>query len=302
MLSNQVEISIVVPVYNSARTITEFVERVKRAMQWGGLTYELILTDDFSSDNTWNEISNLCSVNAEIIGLRLDKNYGQWCSTLAGMSVATGRYIVTIDDDLEYDPFEINMLYKAITTKHYAVVFGMSEEKYPLQGKNRRLSKFRNGLLNALWNKPPSDSFKILERKFVFDDRGFAVGEPLDAFIKHRLAAKNWGHYQVSFSKRYAGNSGHSLAKKIKLFFVYSAYFSTNIKRNALIFSGLFLLLVFGTGVLLASHSLSDGLLFIPEFAICITGLINLYYTGALLSKPKRFPLYSIAGSINLKP
>jgi glycosyltransferase involved in cell wall biosynthesis len=143
------------------------------------------------------------------------------------MSVASGEYIVTIDDDLEYLPEDIITLYDYIKANNFHVVFGIAEEKYRLQGKNTRLAKGRTRLLNALWGKGVTDSFKIFKKELVFDADSFIVEEHFEAFIKHRLAQSFWGYTAVGYEARMAGSSNHTFLKKLKLFFLFTAqYFS----------------------------------------------------------------------------
>lgn len=72
-------------------------------MTQNGIAYELLLVDDFSSDDSWTTIKQLSAKYSQITGLKLAQNYGQWSATLAGMSKTKGQFIVTIDDDMEYD-------------------------------------------------------------------------------------------------------------------------------------------------------------------------------------------------------
>ena len=224
MESCNIDISVIVPVYNSAETISELASRIVSAMIRQKLAYEIILIDDCSADNSWAEIKKVCQINAQITGARLAINTGQWCASIAGIGRARGKYIVTIDDDLEYDPRDILKLYDTIISGNYQVVFGTADEKYHLQGKSRSLSRWRNNLLNALWNKGRTDSFKIFDRTLVFDKNAFLLKEHFEAFITHHLERKHWGYCSVNFNKRISGASNHTFIKKMKLFFLFTSH------------------------------------------------------------------------------
>lgn len=299
MSNNSIEISIVVPVYNSSLTILELVSRIQKALNPPGITYELILTDDCSPDESWQKISDVCRSHKEIIGLRLTKNYGQWFSTLAGMSVASGRYIVTIDDDLEYDPDDIIKLYQAIAHSGLSVVFGIAENKYRLQGKSLLFYNLINAFLNVIWNSQPRVSFKIMDRTLLYSDNAFIIQEPLDTFIAHNVNRNLWGSSQVKFGKRFAGKSNYSLAKKIKLFFIYSSYYVIHPFRWIAFYSALFFIIgIAGYCLFMAGHLSMYGQVAIL-IALLFTIMIALYYLSGALIRPARSSLYSIAESIN---
>jgi glycosyltransferase involved in cell wall biosynthesis len=299
MSNNLIEISIVLPVYNSSLTIRELVSRIQKALNPLGITYELILADDCSPDESWQKILDVCHSHKEVIGLRLSKNYGQWFSTLAGMSVASGRYIVTIDDDLEYDPDDIIKLYQTITYSRLSVVFGIAKNKYRLQGKSILFYNLINAFLNIIWNSQPRVSFKIIERILLYSDNDFIIQEPLDTFIAHNVNRDLWGYSQVKFGKRFAGKSNYSLAKKIKLFFIYSSYYVIHPFRWIAFYSALFFIIgINGYCLFLAGHLNMPGQVAIL-IALLFTMMIALYYLTGALIRSAQSSLYSIAESIN---
>ena len=74
------------------------------------VTYEIILIDDGSSDQSWNVIKQLKLKNPDIVGVKLRKNFGQHNALLCGVNLADANYIATIDDDLEQNPDDIDQL------------------------------------------------------------------------------------------------------------------------------------------------------------------------------------------------
>ena len=294
MSNSSVEISIVVPVYNSSPTIHELVSRIQAALSPLGITYEILLTDDCSTDDSWLKISNECQSHRNVIGLRLSQNYGQWFSTLAGLSASSGRYIVTLDDDLEYNPEDIVKLHNAILNSAHLVIFGSAKNKYELQGKNLLIYKCINAFLDVIWNSQPRVSFKMISRKLLFNENVFIVKEPIDTFIARHVTTDLWRTIQVTFDKRFSGKSNYSFSKKVKLFFIYSSYISSSPSRWIAFFSVLFFLVGFGgfylaaTGYLYTLSGLAIGvsLLFIV--------MIDLYYILMALIKPAQSSLYSI--------
>lgn len=120
---NQDLVSIVIPVFNESQNLAELVERVLKAC--GVLTqpYELILVDDGSRDNSRELIEKAVKENKNIIGVFLNRNYGQHNAVLAGFSKITGKYIVTLDADLQNPPEEIPKLVEKLQ-EGYDVVAG----------------------------------------------------------------------------------------------------------------------------------------------------------------------------------
>lgn len=224
LTKSDIEVSIVVPVYNASKSIEELVRRVEAAMSGHGISFELILTEDFSGDNSWEKILEQCNRHKWIVGLKLAANAGQWKATLVGMSKARGNYIVTIDDDLEYAPEDIITLYRTIKRNNFALVFGMAKQKYKLKGEKINISVFRNKFLNCFWRKPPTDSFKILTRNLVFYQGDFIPQVHFEAYIGGKINSTQIGYCEVSYHKRLHGQSNHSLLHKIRLFIVFSQH------------------------------------------------------------------------------
>lgn len=100
-----IEISIVVPVYEESHSLEELVSRIHEAL--GDESFEVILLDDGSKDGSWDEIKRLRSQYQWINGIRLQRNYGKSAALQTGFENVRGRYVVTLDGDLQDDPVEI---------------------------------------------------------------------------------------------------------------------------------------------------------------------------------------------------
>src|ERR1700744_1146015 len=108
---NKADISIVVPVYNSAETLRELYIRVNAVCITLQKKYQLIFVDDGSSDNSWNILEELKKQNpSDIIAVKLTKNFGQNNALLCGFNYCNGEVIITMDDDLQHPPEEITRL------------------------------------------------------------------------------------------------------------------------------------------------------------------------------------------------
>ncbi len=105
------KVSVVVPVYNEAACLKEFIQRTLDACRTLDKKFEIILTDDGSVDDSVNIIQEFSTANpGEVIGCILNRNYGQHAAIMAGFSLVSGELIVTIDADLQNPPEEIPKL------------------------------------------------------------------------------------------------------------------------------------------------------------------------------------------------
>ena len=118
-------LSVVVPVYRSEQTLRELVSRISSALQ--KYDFEIILVDDASGDGSWKEISSLAKENLNVFGIRLGRNSGQHGALLAGVRMAKFETTVTLDDDLQNPPEEIERLILGLK-QGVDVVYGVSSE------------------------------------------------------------------------------------------------------------------------------------------------------------------------------
>lgn len=118
-------LSIVVPVFRSEKTLNELVNRITNSIS--DKSVEIILIDDASGDGTWTTICSIARQNSMVTGIRLGRNSGQHGALLAGIRAAKFQTVVTLDDDLQNPPEEINKLIDALVPG-VDVVYGVSTE------------------------------------------------------------------------------------------------------------------------------------------------------------------------------
>ena len=97
-------VSVIVPVYNSSLMLKELCERILKIMKKLELAndFELIMINDASYDDSWNKICELAKNYNFILGINLKFNYGQHNAIMAGLNKCKGKFIITIDDDLQH--------------------------------------------------------------------------------------------------------------------------------------------------------------------------------------------------------
>jgi len=153
--------SVVVPVHNEELNINELINRLMAVMSHAGETFEIVIIDDGSEDNTWNTILAISEVNNKVKAIRLSRNFGQHHAITAGLKKCTGDWVVVMDGDLQDRPEVIpQLIYES--KKGYDVVF-----------------------VNRI-NRPESIRYKVLQRLFYF--------------ILKYLSGIKFNHSQANFS------------------------------------------------------------------------------------------------------
>jgi glycosyltransferase involved in cell wall biosynthesis len=291
-------ISVVVPVYNSQDIIEELCKRLEDALKrMCGDKYEIILVDDCSSDGVWTKIKNLAAQKPHITGHRLGNNFGQFMATLAGISKAKGSYVVTIDDDLEYDPADIQKLWDALHKNDYYLVFGIAPDKYRVKNINTMQASLRNKVINFLWQKFLTDSYKIFRRELFFKGDEFGSKLHFEAFVKHSLNERFVGYEQVKYQPRFAGTSNHTSWRKMKILFRYSIEYYKNPAVGFALFSYAFFLLLVLLDCLVwrgAKNGLPDLLIGLNILTVV---LIIFHYVSHIYRSTRRIPDYWIIES-----
>jgi glycosyltransferase involved in cell wall biosynthesis len=138
------DISIVIPLYNEEESLPELAEWIDRVMDSHRLSYEVIMIDDGSLDNSWETIRELKQNNSNIKGIRFRRNYGKSAALFCGFDAVKGDVVITMDADLQDSPDEIPELYRMIREEGYDLVSGWKKKRHdPLFTKNLP-SKFYN--------------------------------------------------------------------------------------------------------------------------------------------------------------
>ncbi|GAB3839442.1 glycosyltransferase family 2 protein [Hymenobacter jeollabukensis] len=122
--------SIVIPLLNEAESLPELTQWIRRVLQAHGLTYEVILIDDGSTDNSWEVIEELAATDATLRGIRFNRNYGKSAALDTGFRATRGRVVCTMDADLQDSPEELPELYRLITEEQYDLISGWKKKRF----------------------------------------------------------------------------------------------------------------------------------------------------------------------------
>ncbi len=138
------DLSIVVPLYNEEESLQELVSWIDKVTTTNQITYEVILIDDGSTDNSWSEILKLKKKYSAVKGVKFRRNYGKSAALNTGFDMAKGEVVMTMDADLQDSPDEIPEFFKMISEDGFDLVSGWKKKRHdPVFSKNLP-SKFFN--------------------------------------------------------------------------------------------------------------------------------------------------------------
>jgi glycosyltransferase involved in cell wall biosynthesis len=124
------DISVVVPLYNEDESLPELSAWIKRVMDENNHSYEIIMVDDGSTDNSWKVIQQLHEENPLIKGIKFQRNYGKSAALNEGFKLAKGDVVFTMDADLQDSPDEIPEMRKMLLEQGYDIISGWKKKRY----------------------------------------------------------------------------------------------------------------------------------------------------------------------------
>ncbi|MDD5571029.1 MAG: glycosyltransferase family 2 protein [Bacteroidales bacterium] len=124
------DISVVIPLYNEAESLKELTDSISVVMKNNSFSYEIILIDDGSNDNSWSIIGELSKSNQNIKGIKFRRNYGKSAALNVGFHDSLGEVVITMDADLQDSPDEIPELYRMVKKQGFDLVSGWKKKRY----------------------------------------------------------------------------------------------------------------------------------------------------------------------------
>jgi len=124
------DVSIIVPVFNEDESLPELCDWIVRVVHAEFLTYEIILVDDGSTDNSWHIIQTLRSANPHIKGIKFQRNYGKSAALNEGFRAAEGDVVITMDADMQDSPDEIPALRSMVLDEKFDLVSGWKKLRH----------------------------------------------------------------------------------------------------------------------------------------------------------------------------
>ena len=124
------DLSVVIPVYNEEESIRELTSWIEKVCAASGLSFEVLIIDDGSTDSSWKEIKELAEQKTFIKGIRFRRNYGKAAALHTAFTESSGDVVITMDSDLQDSPDEIPELYRMVKEDGYHLVSGWKKKRY----------------------------------------------------------------------------------------------------------------------------------------------------------------------------
>jgi glycosyltransferase involved in cell wall biosynthesis len=253
------ELSLVIPVYNEEESISELVSRVAQVMRELGLTYEVLIVDDGSTDSTAHIIAQHATQDSHVRGVYLARNYGQSTALQAGFDAAEADIIITLDGDLQNDPADIPMMLDLLEQESVDLVCGWRANRQDPVLRTA-VSQFANQIIGRLTRVRLHDygcSLKVYRRKIL--DRTRLYGE-MHRFLPALIAEVGGRSIEVKVQHhpRLRGKSKYSLDRTIRVFLdmLLLLFFRKYLQRPLHLFGGAGLVLS-SAGLLMLTYLVS---------------------------------------------
>lgn len=272
-------LSVIIPVYNSDRTIGRLVEHVLETLDRN--TIEIILINDSSRDQSERVCYELARRFEQVKFISLRRNFGEFNAVMCGLNHAEGDYCVMIDDDFQNPPAEILKLVDTAQQNGYDVVYSFYEQKQHSLFRNLG-SMLVNRLTTWLLEKPKDlylSSFKLIAQPVVKEIIRYKGPYPYIDGLIFRVT-RNVGRVQVSHNKREEGQSGYTLRKLTSLFL--TIVFGYSLKPLRLLTACGLLSIALACGIALLDSIL--WLIHTPFFVLNLPLVLLLFFSGLILT------------------
>ncbi|MGH8037797.1 MAG: glycosyltransferase family 2 protein [Stenotrophomonas sp.] len=307
------EISIVIPVYGSATILPALVQKLEEVLSplYGADGFEAVLVHDHGPDDSWKVLQALGAERPWLKGVNLRRNAGQHNAVMAGFAHASGRYVVTMDDDLQHDPADVPRIVDALKAGADLVYVRFEDRKHALW--KQLGSGFNDWVASRLLNKPKGlylSPFRGIKRDVC--RAALAYRGPF--VYVDGLLLQSTGNFTSITARHHArqdGKSGYSLRKSISLWLQMATSFSivplrfvslAGVAASAAAF--LFGLIVIvrkfmNPELAVGWSSLIVAIMFMGGLQLLALGAIG-EYTGRILLNVNNRPQYVVGDLLNL--
>mgnify|MGYP006125468067 CR=1 FL=1 len=312
-MKKELFISVVSPVYQAEKIISELILRVEKELSKITSKYEIILIEDCSNDKSWEEIIKIANTNDKVKAVKFSRNFGQHAAIKAGLEMAKGDCCIVIDCDLQDDPKYINSLVEE-WLKGNDIVFTLKENRAHSIFKNLS-TRFFNLIFNFLVQNKSIESsnnigsFSLISRKVI------EAFKQYNDYQFHYLMVLRWlgfkkSYIEVSHNIRLEGKSSYNLKKLLSHALVAIIYQSDKLLRLSIYMGFSFSILsIIGILIVISQYFLigfKSGWASLFVLILLSTGLILIavgvlgLYLGKLFEQVKNRPHFIIDKSVNL--
>lgn len=251
------DISIIISLLNEQESLKPLTDWIAKVMQENNYIYEIIMVDDGSKDNSWQEIETLSANNNNIKGIKFRRNYGKSAALNVGFEHAKGDVVITMDADLQDSPDEIPGLYKMIKQEGYDLVSGWKKKRYDSKLMKNLPSKFFNATTRWLSGIKLHDfncGLKAYKRDVVKNIEVYGEMHRYIPVIAKWAGFTNIGEKVVKHQKRQFGKSKFGMNRFINGYLdLMSIMFVSRFSKQPMHFFGAIGTLMFFIGIISAA-------------------------------------------------
>lgn len=246
------DISVVVPLYNEEESLPELMEWIARVMTRNHFTYEVIMVDDGSNDNSWAVIENLRLQYPSLRGIKFLRNYGKSAALQVGFTAVQGDVVFTMDADLQDSPDEIPELYRMVKEQGYDLVSGWKKKRFDPLLTKRIPSKLYNAIVRMVSGIKLHDmncGLKAYRRNVVKSIEVYGEMHRYIPVIAYQAGFKRIGEKVVQHRERKYGTTKFGWTRFINGFLdLLSVMFVSRFGKKPMHFFGTLGILMFVTG------------------------------------------------------
>ncbi len=277
------DISVIVPSLNESESLPELEEWIRRVMSENNYSYEIIIIDDGSTDNSWDVIQQLHQNNSSVKGIKFQRNYGKSAALNEGFKAAQGDVVITMDADLQDSPDEIPELRRMVLADDYDIVSGWKKKRYDNKLTKNLPSKFFNAAtrkVSGIYLHDFNCGLKAYKKKVVKSIEVYGEMHRYIPLIAKWSGFKKFGEKVVEHRKRKYGITKFGWDRFINGFLdLASIVFVGKFRKNPMHFFGLWGTLCFLIGFIIFIY------LSISKFFFDVTGLTQrpLFFVALML-------------------
>jgi len=211
-------LSIVIPVFNDQEVLQELYIRLKPVVDKLTDNYEIILVDDGSKDNSWNEILQLRTLDDNIVAVKLARNFGQQNSIAAGLDISQNEIVVLMDSDLQDKPEDIPLLINALVENDVSMAIAQWDERKdsPFKLFVSKLFYQVSNRITSIHTQPFLGVFRAMKREVVLEMKNFPEKTASTLSILYYIGS-DYIAVPLKRDARFAGKSGYNLRKMLSL-------------------------------------------------------------------------------------
>jgi dolichol-phosphate mannosyltransferase len=221
-MNSDPELSVVIPCHNEENNLAPLTRAIRQALEPTTMAYEIVITDDCSTDGSWLELQRLATADSRIRALRFEVNGGQSAAMWAGLRAARGRLLATLDADMQNDPADLPNLLAGLSEADCVCGTRVAARAAGDNWVRRYSSRIANSVRNRLSGEEISDAgccFRVFRRECIADVKFFKGGH---RFLPTLIKMEGFSVKEVAIrhNPRFSGASHYGVWNRLFKSFV----------------------------------------------------------------------------------